>query len=126
MRKIAPLAALALLALTGCASTSAGAVPDTKTPAPTPSVEASAERDAAVDTCYTAALDSVADDYAGVVTEDMTLEKIWSRQHAPGDPTVATIPGGYSVLFEGSSREGGFPSHLCELVDGTATVTVVS
>ncbi|WP_282824244.1 hypothetical protein [Gulosibacter sediminis] len=127
MRRYLALAALSSTALlSGCAGAGAEAVQDTKTPAPTPTVQASAERDSAVETCYQAGLDSIADDYAHVVDEDTTLESIWARQHSINDPGVEAIPGGYSVLFEGSSLEGGFPSHLCELVDGEATITVVS
>lgn len=129
MRRLLALTAVTATALlTGCAAASAdaGDVVDTKTPAPEPTVEASAERDEAVATCYQAALDSIAADYSHVVSEDMPLEEIWARQHSISDPTVEAIPGGYSVLFVGSSLEGGFPSHLCELVDGEATITVVS
>jgi hypothetical protein len=126
MRRLLALTAtaVALPLLAGCATASAGAL-DTKTPAPAPTVAASADRDAAAETCYQAGLDYIADDYADVVTESTTLEQIWARQHSINPPTVDTIPGGYSVLFEGSTLEGGFPSHLCELVDGDATVTTV-
>lgn len=111
--------------LAGCASTNDDSVSETQSPAPTESVVTSAEHDAAVATCKAAALDYIADDYAHVVSEDITLEQIWGRQHSPLDPTVEAIPGGYSVLFEGSGVEGGFPDHLCELVDGQATITTI-
>ena len=111
--------------LAGCAATPDNSVSETQSPAPTKSVVTSTEHDAAVATCKAAGLDYIADDYADVVSEDITLEQIWGRQHSPLGPTVEAIPGGYSVLFKGSGIEGGFPNHHCELVDGQTTITTI-
>jgi hypothetical protein len=127
MRRLLALTAVAATALlTGCAaaSTSAGAVADTKTPAPVPT----ADVESIVDTCYEAGIDFYAD---GVVDgkrdlwhEDQDPEGDWAYAHSTAAPTVERIDGGYSVLFH-APETGGAPGHLCELTEGGASITVV-
>lgn len=108
--------------LAGRAATQDDSVSETQSPALTKSVVTSTDHDAAVATCKAAGLDYIS---ADVMSEDITLEQVWGRQYSPLDPTVEAIPGGYSVLFEGSGIEGGFPNHHCELVDGHTTITTI-
>lgn len=125
MRRLLALAALAATALlSGCANASAGAVVDTKTPAPV----ATGDVEAIVNACFEAGIDFYADGVVDGVTEtgawgQCTTVEAWEYTHA-GEPEVERIDGGYSVLFRGSNTDGANPNHLCEIVDGVATITV--
>ncbi|WP_282824512.1 hypothetical protein [Gulosibacter sediminis] len=123
MRKLVPLATLALLALTGCATSEIAAV-DTKEPAPTTEAIDAGE---AVDICRTGfihtALSSLDED-----GYPPTAEWMFDSSYDVEAAEVEAADGGWTVTFEGRTdgHLGGGPGGTitCDWDGATAIMTV--
>lgn len=117
MRKYAPLAALALLALTGCATTQATAVVDTKEPAPTttPVLDEAEAKQA----CRDAIVASITE-YASAWD---SADEVFDHDYDMNTVEVEAIDGGWKLSFMPRPDQDLPWSIPCEYVDGTATAS---
>lgn len=116
MRQFAPLAALSLFALAGCASVQPAAV-DTKEPAPTatPNFDEAEAKQA----CREVIVNSI-DSYASTWS---SADEVFDHDFDMNTVEIEAIDGGWKLSFMPRPNQDLASSIPCEYINGTATAS---